>query len=144
MALFRYGEFDMDVTSLVPQEVSIDNEYRWAVQERFNLGPVRQWVGIGDEVINLKGVIFPFFRASGQVNSNPNGGYVGHQQLANLHQIGEKGEPQMLIAASGYILGRYCLLSIKETRENLLDNSTPRKQTFTVELGIYRDDYATP
>lgn len=101
--------------------------YRWASQERLGRRPAQQAVGMGDEKITLRGVIFTGFKG-------------GLKQLDTIRLIGQQLAPLSLTTGYGRVLGHWCLASVTEDQSGLLQGGIPRKQTFTLEFVRYGDD----
>ena len=117
--------FNLDTAAF--DELRRSTEFRWASQERLSRRPAQQAVGMGDEKITLKGVIFPGFKG-------------GLKQLDTLRAIGAKLEPLSLVTGYGDVLGNWCLKSIEEEQSALMQGGIPRKQGFTLEFVRYGDD----
>ena len=101
--------------------------YRWASQERLGRRPALQAVGMGEEKLTLKGVIFPSFKG-------------GLKQLDHLRAIGGRLVPMSLTTGYGLALGNWCLSTITEEQGAFLQGGIPRKQTFSLEFSRYGDD----
>jgi phage protein U len=117
--------FNLDTAAF--DELRRSTEFRWASQERLSRRPAQQAVGMGDEKITLKGVIFPGFKG-------------GLKQLDTLRAIGARLEPLSLVTGYGDVLGNWCLKSIEEEQSALMQGGIPRKQGFTLEFVRYGDD----
>jgi phage protein U len=117
--------FNLDTAAF--DELRRSTEFRWASQERLSRRPAQQGVGIGDEKITLKGVIFPGFKG-------------GLKQLDTLRAIGARLQPLTLTTGYGDVLGAWCLKSIEEEQSALMQGGIPRKQGFTLEFVRYGDD----
>jgi phage protein U len=102
-------------------------EFRWASQERLSRRPAQQGIGMGDEKITLKGVIFPGFKG-------------GLKQLDTLRALGAQLQPLTLTTGYGDVLGTWCLKSVEEDQSVLMHGGIPRKQEFTLEFVRYGDD----
>ena len=101
--------------------------YRWASQERLGRRSAMQAVGMGDEKITLRGVIFPAFKG-------------GIKQLDKIRMIGQRLAPLGLTTGYGMALGNWCLTTVTEEQGGLLQGGVPRKQTFSLEFVRYGDD----
>lgn len=117
--------FNLDTAAFDELRRSI--EYRWASQERLSRRPAQQAVGIGEEKMTLKGVIFPGFKG-------------GLKQLDTLRAIAAKLQPLTLTTGYGDVLGTWCLKSVDEEQGALMAGGIPRKQGFTLEFVRYGDD----
>jgi phage protein U len=110
------------------EELRRSSQWRWAAQERLTRRPAKQGVGIGDETISLRGVVFPQFQK------------VGIGQLNKLRSVGDHMQPLGLVTGYGEALGNWCLKSVEEEQGALMSGGIPRKQSFTVEFERYGDD----
>lgn len=117
--------FNLDTAAF--DELRRQTEFRWASQERLTRRPAQQAVGLGDEKLNLKGVIYPAFKG-------------GLKQLDTLRSIGAQLVPLNLTTGYGVVLGTWCLRSLEEEQGALLAGGIPRKQSFTLEFTRYGDD----
>lgn len=117
--------FNLDTAAF--NELRRQTEFRWASQERLSRRPAQQAVGIGEDKLSLKGVIFPTFKG-------------GLKQLDTLRSIGGQLLPLNLTTGYGVVLGTWCLRSMEEEQGALLAGGIPRKQTFSLEFTRYGDD----
>ena len=117
--------FNLDTAAF--NELRRQTEFRWASQERLSRRPAQQAVGVGEDKLSLKGVIFPAFKG-------------GLKQLDTLRSIGGQLLPLNLTTGYGVVLGTWCLRSMDEEQGALLAGGIPRKQTFSLEFSRYGDD----
>ncbi|MCU1781157.1 phage tail protein [Pseudomonas sp. 13B_2.1_Bac1] len=117
--------FNLDTAAF--NELRRQTEFRWASQERLSRRPAQQAVGVGEDKLSLKGLIFPTFKG-------------GLKQLDILRSIGGQLLPLNLTTGYGVVLGTWCLRSMDEEQGALLAGGIPRKQTFSLEFSRYGDD----
>jgi phage protein U len=117
--------FNMDTAAF--DELQRASAFRWASQERLTRRPAQQAVGMGEEKLTLKGVIFPGFKG-------------GLKQLDTLRSVGKQLQPVLLTTGYGDVLGSWCLVNLNEDQSALLQGGIPRKQAFTLEFVRYGDD----
>lgn len=117
--------FNLDTAAF--DELRRQTQFRWASQERLSRRPAQQAVGVGEDKLSLKGVIFPTFKG-------------GLKQLDTLRSIGGQLLPLNLTTGYGVVLGTWCLGSVEEEQGALLAGGIPRKQTFSLEFTRYGDD----
>ncbi len=120
-------QFSMDTRAY--EDLDRVVKYRWPVLERLGRRPARQWLGVGEETIKLKGAIYPGF--------DPAGRTVGGGQVEELRSLGEQGVPQDLVTGTGRSLGKWVILEVGEMQTVFMGNGAPRKQEFTIELAFY-------
>jgi uncharacterized protein len=105
-------------------------EYRWPKIDRLGRRPARQWIGVGDDRITLKGVVFP--------NLDVGLGLpVGTRQIEQMRQLAEQGSPYDLITGTGQNLGKWVITDISETQHDPHPDGQPRKQEYDMDLGFY-------
>ena len=117
--------FNLDTAAF--DELRRQTEFRWASQERLTRRPAQQAIGMGEEKMTLKGVIYPGFKG-------------GLKQLDTLRSIGAQLLPLNITTGYGLVLGTWCLRSLDEEQSALLTGGIPRKQSFTLEFTRYGDD----
>ena len=117
--------FNLDTAAF--DELRRTTEFRWASQERLSRRPAQQAVGMGDEKITLKGVIFPGLKG-------------GLKQLDTLRALGAQLQPLTLTTGYGDVLGTWCLKSLDDDQGAFMAGGIPRKQSFNLEFVRYGDD----
>lgn len=63
---------------------------------------------------------------------------VPRNGVDKLRELGDQGNPQALVEATGRVYGAYLLTSLSETRRELFNDGTPRLIDFQMQLE--RDD----
>ena len=126
--MMKLGRFSFSVSTAAYQQLSRTISYRWPAIERVGKRPARQFVGIGNESIELSGDVYPLLRGAG----------VG--QINAMREMAGAGEPLMLVDGMGNIWGKWCIEEIQETQGVFLPGGIPRKQSFTLRLGHYGED----
>lgn len=119
------GDFMFSLNSAAYQEFQRQNEYRWESQPVQGAHEVLQYCGPGQETITLPGVIFPTYRG-------------GTGQLDKVRALAAKGKPQMLITATGNMLGEYVIVSVQENQKTFAALGIPLKIEFQIELRSYK------
>lgn len=108
-------------------ELSRATEFGIASQDRLTRRPAAQAVGKGSDKITLKGAIYLARHGAGHVD--------------RLRELGEALQPLTVTTGYGRNLGRWYLASLQEEQAYLFADGAPRKQTFTLGLTRYGDDY---
>lgn len=116
------------------EELTRQNEYRWAKLERLGRRPARQWIGEGDDQITFRGTVYPLLDVAG------NGRVVGIWKIEEMRQVASQGTPLDFIDGMGNVYGRFCIEAIREIQTHLLDNGAPRKQEFDMSIARYGED----
>ncbi len=119
--LMSLGQFVWGINTLAYQSLKRSNSYRWASINRVGQRPARQYVGLGDDTINLSGWIAP--ELAGDRTS-----------LDKLRAMASAGEPYVLVDALGGVYGLFVIESISETNSLFYPNGQPRKIEFDISL----------
>ena len=118
MALGPY-RFSLNTGSY--QSLKRHSDYRWASCSRIGKDSVVQYVGKGEETLDLEGVIYPHYKG-------------GFGQVDTMRDLAEKNVPHLLIDGQGHILGRWVIRHLEETLTAFLMDGTPRKIEFRLQL----------
>lgn len=130
MTMLSLGGIRFSINAAAYQSFRRSTQYRWPLLNRFGQRPARQFVGLGDETINLQGVIYPAFRG-------------GPSAVERMRDQAAKGKALAMVSSQGAVLGRWVILSAEETRTVFFPNGTPRKIEFTLSLAHYGTDQRT-
>ena len=118
------GPFRFAMDTAAYQTLKRKNDYRWPTQSRLVERPARQFVGVGNESIDINGIVYPNLAG-------------GLGQIEQLREMSGRGEPMILADGLGFVWGRYVVLSLQEERSFLLPDGRPRKQMFVLQLSHY-------
>lgn len=122
--MMQLGSFQFCLMTAVYQELIRKNEYKWPSQHRFGQRPSRQFVGVGDETMQLPGIIYPEYRG-------------GFQQIEAMRNMAARGQPLLLVDGLGKLWGRWVIESIDEKQSLFAAFGAPRKQEFTLSLARF-------
>jgi len=125
--LMTLGGFQFEINTAAHDQLQRQSAYRWEKQDRLGREPAMQFIGKGEEKINLNGVIYPHFRG-------------GLGQLNTMRTMAEGGEPLQLIDGLGNVLGQYCITQVQETQTVYVGPGIPRHVDFSMELARYGED----
>jgi len=126
--MMKLGEFKFSIETAAYQELTRTTSYRWPVQNRVSRVVARQYVGPGDDVIEMNGFIFPQF-------------YSGLEQLNKMRAEAGKGKPLMLVDGRGKVWGKFCIEEVREKQgPEFFKGGAPKRQTFGLRLGVYGED----
>lgn len=125
--MMTLGDFRFSLDTAAYKRLRRTVEYRWAAQERAGRRPARQFTGIGNETVELEGVIYPHYRG-------------GLGQLEAMRALAGQGSPQILTDGTGKVWGKFCIERIEEIQTLFFGDGTPRKQEFRLSLGHYGED----
>lgn len=126
----RLGNFAFGIDTLAFDELRRRSNYDWQVMRRVGRAVANQFVGEGDDEINLPGTLYPAFRG-------------GLGQITTLREMAASGLPHRLmyeLAGASSDAGLWVITSIDETRKVLLRNGLPRAVDFSITIRAYGDD----
>lgn len=121
------GDFRFALKGAAYDSFRRETRWRWASQPRLGRAPAKQFVGPGEDVITLKGTIYPHFRG-------------GWKQVKAMRELAGKGQPQLMVDGLGFIHGYWCITSLTESNDAIWHNGAPLKQGFTMTLEFYGED----
>ncbi len=119
--MMALGSYRFSIDSAAYQELKHSQAYRWQAQERLQRRPAMQFVGAGEESIELSGVIYPHFKG-------------GLEQLDTMRAEASKGQPLLLVDGLGFVWGQWVITQIDEGQSFLQGNGQPLKQSFQLKL----------
>lgn len=125
--LMTLGGYVFSTDSAAYDELRRVAMYRWEAQDRIGRAPSRQWLGPGDETIELRGTIYPTMRRA-------------EAELDALRAEAGGGEPLRLTLGTGEILGLWTIERVSSTGSFFLAGGAPRKAEFRVRLAYYGAD----
>lgn len=125
--MLALGDYRFSLDTAAYQELRRSLEYRWSKQERLGRRPAWQYLGSGEESIELTGVIYPEYRG-------------GLEQVARLEAEAGRGQPLILNDENGKVWGKWVVLRLEETRSLFGAGGAPRKIEFTLELRRYGEE----
>jgi uncharacterized protein len=125
--MMQLGNFQFSIQSAAYQEFRRNVEYRWAELNRIAHRPSLQFVGVGKDEIELRGVILPTFQG-------------GIHQMDILRSYAQKGKTQTLTTGRGENWGPWCVLAITDEQRQMTFKGTPLKIEFSLRLSYYGPD----
>lgn len=121
------GNYRFSLNTSVWQELRRNTSSRWQTVDRLHRLPARQYLGPGEDVIDIDGVVYPE-------------SIEDVQQFDDLRKQAGRGEPLQLVDGLGYVWGQWVVLQVNEKRMVLAPNGQPRKLSFTMRLARYGED----
>jgi len=125
--MMSLGTFVFSLATAAYQQLQRQMSWRHPTSERVGARAARQYVGPGEETIDLSGLI--------------------HAELAEdlltldvLRELAAEGRPLALVEGNGTVYGAYVILSINEGRTEFFSDGTPRRIEFQLQLGRADDD----
>ncbi|MDR0182419.1 phage tail protein [Lysobacter arvi] len=128
--MMSLGMFVFALPTLAYQQLQRQVAWRHASTERVGARAAHQYVGPGDETINLSGMLVPEI-AGERVN------------LDMLRELADQGEALPLVDGTGRVYGAFAIESLSETQTLFFDDGTPRKIDFQLALKRVDDDAVT-
>jgi len=125
--MMALGAFRFSLDTAAYQDFKRSQTYRWQSQERLLRRPALQFIGLGEETIELNGLIYPHFRG-------------GLTQVETMRIEANKGSPLVLVDGLGFVWGQWVIKQISEGQAVFQPNGQPLKQTFQLSLSRYGDD----
>lgn len=124
------GDFRFATNTAAYQSLQRVANYRWTATPRLGRTPARQFLGPGEETVELEGVIYPHHAG-------------GLGQLDAMRALAATGEPQLLVSGLGDVLGDWVILTVEERHPGpFFERGVPRKVEFRLSLGFYGEDEA--
>lgn len=122
--MMALGEYRFSIGTSAYDLLERNNAWRWPSVNRVGARPALQFTGRGETTISLSGTIYPHFRG-------------GLGQVEEMEAEANKGEPLLLVDGRGLVWGKYCITSVRDTREVFFSNGVPRLITFDMQLSYY-------
>lgn len=121
MPMMTLGTFVFSLPTLAYQQLQRSNEWRHATSERVGARAAHQYVGPGQETIDLSGTVAPELTA-------------GEVSLNTLRDLAEDGRPLPLVDGRGYVYGAYVVKSINEGKTLFFRDGAARQIEFQLSL----------
>lgn len=122
--MMALGDYRFCLDAAAYQSLERSTLYRWEAVDRIGVAPGQQFIGPGEDRIDLSGVIYPAFRG-------------GLGQLDEMRAEAGKGEPLMMVDGMGRVWGDFCITEVRETQTVFFSNGTPRKIEFSLTVVAY-------
>ncbi|MDZ4348573.1 MAG: phage tail protein, partial [Xanthomonadaceae bacterium] len=119
--LLSLGPVQFLAGALAHQSIARSVDYRWAAQDRLGRTPAHQFLGRGEETIELSGYTLTHYTG-------------GAETITRLRALADQGEPQALVDASGTVLGLYVLTRVETTGSELDASGRPLMLEFRLAL----------
>ncbi|MGV7167417.1 phage tail protein [Xanthomonas axonopodis pv. cajani] len=127
--MMSYGTFVFSLDSAAFLQLQRQMSWRHASSERVGARAASQFLGPGDDTIDLSGLIAPELTGT-------------RASLDTLRELAADGEPLPLVDGTGVVHGPYLLLAINETASLFFEDGTPRRIEF--QLSLRRADDLAP
>lgn len=125
--MMSIGPYDFSIDTAAYQNLKRGASWRWAAQELIGRKSERQFVGADAQTLDFDGIILPAFRG-------------GPFQIDAMRDLGDSGEPQLLVDGLGYVWGDWVIEKIDETQREFTQDGVARAIAFTMTLTEYGDN----
>lgn len=126
----QLGDYQFALETSAFETLQRKTEYRWQSIARLGRRPAMQFMGAGEDTIELAGTIYPHFRG-------------GLTQMAMMRAAAGDGKPLPLTYAfenAGQYAGRWCITSVTDNRSVFFRDGAARKIDFSISLSAYGED----
>jgi phage protein U len=126
IVLMQLGGFRFSVPGLSYDRLHRRWEYRWEPMMRVGRRPSEQFMGPGEEMLDIRGIIYPHYAG-------------GYNQLNVMRNYAQIGTPLGLAGVSGGIgiyYGPWCIRMIRDEQEYFHPNGDPRKVEFSISMDL--------
>lgn len=119
--MMALGLFVFGLHTVPYQQLQRQLTWRHPSNSRVGARATRQFIGRGDEIITLSGVLYPEITG-------------GKISLAALEAMADTGKAWLLIEGPGLIYGLYVIEEQATTHSEFFPDGAPRKIEFTLKL----------
>ncbi len=121
MHLMALGMFLFAMDTLPFEELQHKTDWRHARSARVGARDATQFVGVGDETINLSGAAYSELTD-------------GRASLDQLRDMADTGDAFPLLDGAGTIYGNFVITALDRRHAYLMADGTPRRIDFAVDL----------
>lgn len=119
--MMTLGTFVFSLPTLAYQQLQRQMAWRHAASERITARPANQFLGPGEETIELTGLVAP------DVTGTP-------ASLDQLRSMADTGEPMPLVEGTGKVYGAYVVTAVNATHTRFFADGAPRRIDFALSL----------
>ncbi len=119
--LMSLGMFVFSLYTVSYHELQRQTTWRHPTSSRVGARPASQFVGPGDDNVNLSGVLHP-------------GQFGSPASLRELREMADTGKAWALVSGVGEVFGAFVIASLTETGTLHVDNGLPRRIDFQLQL----------
>lgn len=125
--MMALGEFRFSLDTAAYHSLNREVTWRWASMERIGAAPGGQYLGPGDDTIDLDGTIYPHHKG-------------GLGQIDQMKAAAGLGTSLLLVDGLGVVWGSFALVSLTEKRSVFTGPGLPLRIDFTVKLQAVSED----
>ena len=119
--LMTLGTFVFSLDAMAYQDMARSLSWRHASSERLGARAAHQFLGVGDDTIELQCVVVP--EISGQLDA-----------IDTLRELADEGRALPMIDGRGTVLGAFVITDTRERGSHFTRDGQPRKVEFTLSL----------
>ena len=119
--MMSLGTFLFELSTLAYQQLQRQMQWRYASSDRVGARAAHQFLGVGDETIELTGLLVPDFAGLTAA-------------LDALRAMANTGRPYPLVDGIGTVLGSYVLTAINATHTLFARNGIAKRIEFSIAL----------
>lgn len=119
--MMSYGTFVFSLPTLAYQELQRQQAWRFGASERIGARAALQYLGEGEETIELTGLLAPELTGT-------------RDSLDTLRELASDGQALPLVDGTGLVYGSYVLTGLRESQGIFFADGTPRRIEFTISL----------
>lgn len=119
--MMTLGTFVFSLRDLAYQQLQRQTQWRHARTERVGARAASQYLGVGDDKIDLAGLVAP------EITGTP-------ASLDMLRKLAQEGRSLALVDGTGLVHGAWVIESLSETRTLFFADGVPRRIEFQLSL----------
>lgn len=119
--LMALSTFVFDLPTLAYQQFQRQMQWRYGSSERIGARAAYQYLGVGEETIELTGLVAPEFTGT-------------TASIDTLRAMADTGEPFPLVEGTGVVYGSYVITAVNATHSLFWPDGSPRRVEFTLSL----------
>ncbi|ROS05668.1 hypothetical protein EDC56_1214 [Sinobacterium caligoides] len=137
--MMTLGVFPFYINTASYEQLQHTASYQWAEQKRLNRssfkhvgigGPSYQYMGPGEQTVNLNGTIYPQYKGE-------------RISLSALRLSASLGVALPLINAKGLLFGRWFIEKIDQSDNHFYPNGEAKKICFSLTIKRYNEDVSS-
>lgn len=123
---YAIGLFAFDTSTLLFSDLDRNRSWRHPRTEVFGSLAASQYVGPGEDTVNISGVAIPEICGK-------------YSQITALAAMADAGDAYPLVRGDGMVLGHFTIERMTERHSNMIDTGEARSIEFTLELSRVPD-----
>lgn len=129
--LMALGQFVFKLSTLAYNELQRSTAWRHAASSRVGAREALQFVGPGEDTINLRGTLVPEIAGT-------------FQSLATLRAMADAGSAYAMVDGAGRVMGAWVILEVIEQATAFTQDGIARRTEFGIQLRHADDEKVEP